>query len=319
MTRTWLDDCLDRLAARDVFAYRPGLPSASEPAAVSALALIAHGRIAEATRALDELERLHGAANRGATDREPARLAWESAWALSAWAFADRRGEPGARRRDASAKEALRVLMASSGKDGGETQSFVGHDPTLIAWPWVDGTHSWLEPTALGVLALKAVGRFDDRRARNGVRLIEDRQLPGGGCNYGNTVVLGQVLRAHLQPTGMALVAWIGEPSRSERVRTLDFAVRHWRAARTAPSLGWILMGLTAHGAWPRGANDALGQAARSPSAAGFGEYHIGLLTLAATGPSNPWLEDVRRAGTDADESIREHAVRLRSEEREVE
>ena len=34
----------------------------------------------------------------------------------------------------------------------------LGHDSTLIGWPWVEGTHSWIEPTAWAVLALKSVG-----------------------------------------------------------------------------------------------------------------------------------------------------------------
>ena len=38
------------------------------------------------------------------------------------------------------------------------------------------------------------------RNWRNAQAMLIDRLLAGGGCNYGNTVVLGQELRPHVQP-----------------------------------------------------------------------------------------------------------------------
>ena len=87
----------------------------------------------------------------------------------------------------------------------------LGHDSTLIGWPWVEGTHSWIEPTAWAVLALKSAGLSQHPRTREAIRLLIDRLLPDGGCNFGNTVVLGQQLLPHLQSSGICLLALAGE------------------------------------------------------------------------------------------------------------
>jgi hypothetical protein len=71
-----------------------------------------------------------------------------------------------------------------------------------VGWAYAEGTHSWVEPTAFAVLALKAASREYQAAAREGVAVLIDRQLPGGGLNYGNTFVLGQLIRPHIQPTG---------------------------------------------------------------------------------------------------------------------
>ena len=48
--------------------------------------------------------------------------------------------------------------------------------------------------------------------------LLLDRQLPSGGCNYGNTSVLGQMLRPHVQPTCVALLALAKEQDQGSRI-----------------------------------------------------------------------------------------------------
>ena len=48
---------------------------------------------------------------------------------------------------------------------------------------------------------MKSAGRPNEPATREGVAMLIDRQLPGGGFNYGNTYVLGQLVRAHTEPT----------------------------------------------------------------------------------------------------------------------
>ena len=80
----------------------------------------------------------------------------------------------------------------------------LGHDTTIPGWSWVNDTYSWLEPTALAVIALRRAGRGDHPRVRQGISLIEDRVVPEGGWNFGNNVTFGTSLRPKPGPTGMA-------------------------------------------------------------------------------------------------------------------
>jgi hypothetical protein len=157
----------------------------------------------------------------------------------------------------------------------------LGHDTTLAAWPWAAGTHAWVEPTALAVMALKSAELGDHSRTREGVRMLLDRQLPSGGCNYGNTFVLGQKLRPHIQPTGMALAALGGDREGESRInRSVAWLANHLSGRTATASLCWGLMGLAANGAapqealqWLSGAFERLGESDASP-------YKLALISL---------------------------------------
>jgi hypothetical protein len=80
----------------------------------------------------------------------------------------------------------------------------------LQAWPWTEGAFSWIEPTALCVLALKKVGTpgpLARIRLGEAEAMLFDRMCDGGGWNYGNAQVFGQDLRAYVPTTAIALLA----------------------------------------------------------------------------------------------------------------
>ena len=116
----------------------------------------------------------------------------------------------GPRRALAGARTGRRWLLAEKGSpvavDPAYLGSVVGHDPTLIGWPWIDGTHSWVEPTAMAILALEREGRGHHPRVEEGIRVIEYRALSCGGWNYGNTSVFGRQAPTPARPdrTGSA-------------------------------------------------------------------------------------------------------------------
>jgi hypothetical protein len=208
---------------------------------------------------------------------------WPTGWAVLAWtALANKTPYP-------ISERGVAWLLASGGETSPRNPD-IGHDSSLRGWPWVQGTHSWIEPTAVNVLALKATGRSDHPRTREAVRLLIDRLLPEGGCNYGNTTVLGQALRPHAEPSGLALAALAGERDASGRIeRTIDYLEQTLNRETTSMSLAYGLIGLAAQDRTPRAAETWLA------SAAGRGgreaaPYKLALLALAALKGDCPLL-----------------------------
>lgn len=271
----WLDETLDSLLSQPVIGYALDSAPASEPTAIAAIALARHRQLDEATQAAEFLAKNQAAdGSVGVRPGEPT-PGWPTSLAVVAWRTCGEQFQ-------SNIDRGIAWLLSVQGSQLEQSDVF-GHNMQLVGWAWADGTHSWLEPTALAVLALKAAGHANHARTREAVRLILDRQLPSGGCNYGNTVVLGQRLRPHVQPTGMALVALSNENDSGGRVaKSIAWLRRSIGPETTAASLAWAILGLKAHAAAPPEAEVWLAQAAgtqRVPS-----PHASALLALAAKG-----------------------------------
>jgi hypothetical protein len=136
------------------------------------------------------------------------------------------------------------------------------HDTTIAGWPWVADTYSWVEPTALAVLALGRQGLVSHARTADGLRLIRDRAIATGGWNYGSPAIFDVNLRAQPAPTALALLALRvdnADPGMVDRgTAYLESVLPETRAAQ---SLGWGLLALNAWGIRPQQANRWLGEA----------------------------------------------------------
>lgn len=283
----WVETTVDQLAAAPMWAYDAGGTPMSEPTAWAALTLAGHGRTEAAERACQWLANIRGTDGSVGISAAEATPQWPTAAAVLAWLAFDRQRET-PEFADA-AQRAIRWLFGIRGTAAASTGDTVGHDTTLIAWPWVEGTHSWLEPTAWAVLALKATGQHDHPRTRDGVRVMIDRLLPEGGCNYGNTFVLGQKLIAHLEPTGLVLAALAGETDTDGRIsKTITYAAESIGPTTTAASLAYVLIGLAAHGRYPSTANNWLEAAAERTRRRPGAQHRLMLLCAAALGVRNP-------------------------------
>ena len=153
-------------------------------------------------------------------------------------------------------------LLTVRGRRQPDNRGVFGHDTSLQGWPWVQGTHSWVEPTAYATTALRVMGRADHPHAREGVRLLLDRTIPGGGWNYGNTRVLGNTLRPFPATTGIALAALAGEPPEDRIDSSITYLERALEQIRSPQSLAWGLIGLTAWDARPAHADRWLTESA---------------------------------------------------------
>ena len=86
----------------------------------------------------------------------------------------------------------------------------VDQDVSLEGWPWHEAASSWVEPTALALIALRMVAAPSAElaaRIAEGELLLMDRMCPGGGWNYGNKRVLDFQLEPFPDVTALALLA----------------------------------------------------------------------------------------------------------------
>lgn len=272
-----ISSLLTQLADEANWSYQRGGVPATEPMALAALALAAHGRHDAAEKALKALTRLQAADGSLGVTADDATPQWPTGWAVLAWASA------GGEMFQKNIARAIAWILSQHGHTWARS-SKLGHDPALDGWPWVESTHPWVEPTAINVLALKAAGQNEHPRTREAVALLLDRLLPQGGCNYGNTSVFGRVLRPHLQPSGLTLAALAGERDGSRIDKTLAYVQRSLSPDVAGVSLAYGLLGLTAHGRRPVKADEWILQALRSRTGRSFTDSPLrqAVLALAA-------------------------------------
>ncbi len=150
---------------------------------------------------------------------------------------------------EGEAERAAAFLLQKSGAHfKKKSDSPTGHDTEIRGWPWIEETHSWVEPTALAVIALRASGRAGHARVGEAVRMLMDRQLPGGGWNYGNTTVFGQELLPMPDATGLALAALSGMTNKEAVAKSLAYAQTRAPGIDAPFSLFWLTCGLSAWG-----------------------------------------------------------------------
>lgn len=172
---------------------------------------------------------------------------WPTPLAILAWQGSHSHKEP--------QSHAIEFLVATTGRHWQrKANSPLSHDTGIQGWPWIENTHSWVEPTALSLTALQTAGYGNHKRAHEATRMLMDRQLSEGGWNYGNTVVFGQELYPMPENTGMALNALEGRVTESNIKRSLTHLVSQVEHLRTPLSLGWSIIGL---GAWGKRPHDA--------------------------------------------------------------
>ena len=266
--------------------YKKGATPSVEPSVLSSLGLIASRRegsaghdLAIARNAAEWLATIQRGDGSLPVCEGALTPAWTTPYALLLWS-----GIPGFETSRNDARKSLLRLKGRTVPRGQASAKLFGHDSTVVGWPWVEGTHSWVEPTALAILALCREGMADHPRVEAGVQLILDRSLEGGGWNYGNKSVFGRGLRPQPGPTALALLALFAHQDDSpECGRAIDYLRRELRDVRSGISLGWGVLGLRAWGAAPRESDAWLGESYRRYGARPDAVVSLALLLLAAS------------------------------------
>lgn len=184
---------------------------------------------------------------------------------------------------EAALQQAVRFLLNTSGVHlPRKADAPWAHDTVLHGWPWVDETHSWIEPTALGITALRATGHGAHNRVQEAVQMLLNRQLPHGGWNYGNTLVFGKELHPMPESTGAALAGLSGMVKRDTVLPSLEYLRGEVARLQTPISLGWSLIGLASWDLWP--SNGAALVERCLANQARYGEYDTAALSLLCLG-----------------------------------
>lgn len=289
-TTSWITDATDRLLrlrnGAGGWAYHVGQSASSEPTAMAGLALCSDSGEADLPM---RVESLTGAArwaaqmqqadgSLGLSDDLPGPR-WPTALALLLWSNVEGFSS--------QSEHAARWLERARGKSFRKVpESPAGHDTSIVGWPWVEGTHAWVEPTAMAILALARVGLAKSPRVDEGVRLLLDRAVPRGGWNYGNNVVLRTALRPQPGSTGLVLLALASVGVRDQSVgQALDYLESVLPQIRSAQSVCWGLLGAAAWNRRPAKAQQWLRDAfeeiySDEPDAA----FQLAHLLLAANG-----------------------------------
>jgi hypothetical protein len=243
--------CIEMILSRSVtgggFAQRPGSGYRPDATAWGILALSSGGRHREAVE--NSCRRL--AASQLTDGRVPVAEGFDTAyWPTPLAALAWKKAGVFS----GQLESATKFLLGTSGLHGPkEKNAPTGHDTAIRGWSWIENTHSWIEPTSMAILALKATGNSEHDRVHEAVRMILDRQLSSGGWNYGNTTVFNQELLPMPEHTGQALCALSGSVQHTVVEKSINYSQKGISNLQTPLSLCWSLFGLTA---WSIGMKD---------------------------------------------------------------
>ncbi len=238
--------------------YFGGGTSWLEPSCWAALALLSERGWASRSRAAADLARTWQRAD-GAI--RPASAVDEAGWATSLWVIL----ESALGRADQAVKRAVLWLAAEHGAEGHVWRRMLsraaargdGPELELYGRPWSGGTSSWVEPTALAVLALEKaeqIWQVDSllaervsRRMRLGRAMLLNRRCPDGGWNYGVPRALGSPLPSYPETTAMALLG-LQQADPAALAASYRAANAGLAAAHPASSAPWLRLALVLHG-----------------------------------------------------------------------
>lgn len=271
----WVSGCIRQIEERRLpsggFSEKAGGLYRPDSTAWAALALSAHSSSSSSAES--------GRAALAASQQKDGRVAlpaspeayWPTALAILAWDEATGYDE--------AKDRAVKFLLRTSGSHFAfDPRSVISHDTSIKGWSWIGGTHSFVDPTAIALIALDITGQAKHERFTEGVRMIMNRQLSGGGWNYGNTRVYGKELRPFVETTGVAIASLAGHVAREAIAVSLNYLNLEAERIRTPLSLGWALIGMGAWKEFPNAGLDWIAETIDKQKI--YGAYGTSLLSL---------------------------------------
>jgi hypothetical protein len=132
-----------------------------------------------------------------------------------------------------------------------EPSAVIKQDNSLQAWPWVDQTFSWAEPTSVVLILLKKLRKelpaAAGERTAIGERVLADRVCATGGWNYGGSNAFGQNLPAYVPTTAWGLLALQDRADDPVVTRSLARLVDDLRTEMSPQALALAAIALRVH------------------------------------------------------------------------
>jgi hypothetical protein len=187
--------------------------------------------------------------------------------------------------------DALGRMKGIAMKDGPNRQ-----DNKLQGWSWIEGTFSWIEPTAWCLLALKKsaalLARQTSARIDEAERMLLDRVCRSGGWNYGNSNVFGRELNAHVPTTALALLALQNRRDHPSVQKSVEYLMRQRLAEPAGMALSLTSICLRVYGVPATDVDARL--AAVAEKHAFFSNLHVVAMTLYSLTGQDHDVEDFR-------------------------
>ncbi len=159
----------------------------------------------------------------------------------------------------------------------------------LEAWSWMEGTFSWIEPTAWCLIALKKARSLalavDTARLAEGDLVLFDRCCSRGGWNYGNSNMLGKELPAYVSTTALGLLALQDHRSHEAVGKSLQLLLHEWRTETSGLALGLSAIAMRRFEVARDEVNAALH--ASAPTILSLGNMHVTSVALYALEPGH--------------------------------
>jgi hypothetical protein len=183
---------------------------------------------------------------------------WQTAWAVLA--LQSVQAAPASAARGAKWLLETQPWAPASAVGAAKIQTTFGVDAALRGWPWRPGEASFVEPTALAMLALVPSATRPDVNARlvEGASYLINRRCSPGGWNVGNPSMLGAPMSLRAHPTAWALLAL--QRCAPDQIQAADLSElrREMHRDGGAPALAWGLLALRSSGQDDPGAANLL-------------------------------------------------------------
>jgi hypothetical protein len=216
--------------------YQAGAVMATEPTSLALLALVGSATPADLSATIERLlerQRLDGFFTAGPSHLEPS---WCTPLAMLALQKAGHTSE---------AQSAANSLLTTPvfTFDATLASGIYGYDTSLAGWPWTNGDFSFVEPTAMAIIALKQLDFSAEVRVQEAAAMLRARVLSAGGWNYGEPKVLGGELFPAIIPTALALLALANEQDEITAT-ALNWLLSQQGQISSLFSLGWAAIAL---------------------------------------------------------------------------